>query len=114
VPERGGEIYLIRSISLARLQHLELLRKGEAVDIPVYDFATHLRKEGEVVHIEPRPIILVEGILILHEPILRDQVPRAPACARLCPASGARAHCAPCGARMHLRRSRELTGARRR
>lgn len=55
-------------------QHLELLRKGEAVDIPVYDFATHLRKEGEVVHIEPRPIILVEGILILHEPILRDQM----------------------------------------
>mmetsp|Transcript_2504 Transcript_2504/g.5947 ORF Transcript_2504/g.5947 Transcript_2504/m.5947 type:complete len:361 (+) Transcript_2504:190-1272(+) len=55
-------------------EHLEKLRCGEAVDIPVYDFATHLRKQGEKIKIEPRPIILVEGILILHEPVLRDQI----------------------------------------
>lgn len=45
--------------------HLEKLKNGEAVDIPTYDFKTHSRTK-ETIHIEPKPIIIVEGILVLH------------------------------------------------
>jgi uridine kinase len=44
-----------------------MLIEGKAVDIPVYDFATHLRCTNRTLRIEPRPIIIVEGILILHD-----------------------------------------------
>ena len=53
------------------VRHLQLLRQGQAVQIPVYDFATHTRRP-ETERVEPRQIILVEGILIFVEPILRD------------------------------------------
>ncbi len=53
------------------IEHLEKLKRGEAVDIPVYDFATHTRRP-ETRHIEPKPIIVVEGILVFVEPKLRD------------------------------------------
>ena len=52
-------------------QHLEQLRQGEAIDCPVYDFAEHNRS-GEVLRIEPRPVIIVEGILIFENKPLRD------------------------------------------
>ncbi len=53
------------------IAHLKQLREGKAVEIPVYDFATHTRRP-ETRRVEPRPIILVEGILIFVEPELRD------------------------------------------
>ncbi len=53
------------------IEHLQKLKRGEAVDIPVYDFATHTRRP-ETRHIEPKPIIVVEGILVFVEPKLRD------------------------------------------
>jgi uridine kinase len=56
------------------VHHLEKLINGEAVDIPVYDFATHLRRTDQTIRLEPRPVILVEGILILHEVALRRLV----------------------------------------
>ncbi len=43
--------------------HLKALRAGEAIEMPVYDFTTHTRR-SDPVHIEPKPIIIVEGILI--------------------------------------------------
>ena len=43
--------------------HLDALRRGEAVDCPTYDFTVHNRT-AEVRHIEPRPVVLLEGILI--------------------------------------------------
>lgn len=52
-------------------RHLELLRQGQAIDCPVYDFAQHNRSE-QTVHIEPRQVIIVEGILIFENPQLRD------------------------------------------
>ncbi len=52
------------------VQQLKQLRAGRAIDIPVYDFKTHTRTT-KTIHIEPAPIILVEGILILAEPELR-------------------------------------------
>jgi len=45
------------------VNHLKALRAGEAIEMPVYDFTTHTRR-NESVHIEPKPIIIVEGILI--------------------------------------------------
>ncbi|MFT5991767.1 MAG: uridine kinase [Bradymonadia bacterium] len=53
--------------------HLGALRRGEAVDKPVYDFATHSRA-SEVVHIEPAPIVVLEGILVLADPAVRAQM----------------------------------------
>ena len=51
--------------------HLEQLRRGQAIDCPVYDFTVHNRSD-EVVHIEPKRVIIVEGILIFENEPLRD------------------------------------------
>ncbi|PHR92348.1 MAG: uridine kinase [Robiginitomaculum sp.] len=45
------------------------LKSGKPVDIPTYDFVTHRRAEP-VLRVEPRPIILIEGILLLSQPEL--------------------------------------------
>ena len=52
-------------------KHLEQLRQGKAVECPVYDFSIHDRTEKTIL-IEPTPIIIVEGILILSDPKLRE------------------------------------------
>ena len=54
------------------LDHVRRLREGRAVERPRYDFAAYARSP-ETVHVEPKPIILVEGILIFVEPRLREQ-----------------------------------------
>lgn len=46
------------------IEHLRLLNAGSAAPLPVYDFARHLRTE-DVDWVDPQPVILVEGILIL-------------------------------------------------
>lgn len=51
------------------VQHLIQLKNGEAVNVPIYDFATHTRTEN-IELIAPRPIIIVDGILIFAEPEL--------------------------------------------
>lgn len=51
--------------------HLQALKRGEAVDCPVYDFTLHNRSD-KVLHIDPKPVILVDGILILSDPALRE------------------------------------------
>ena len=53
------------------VQHLQALSRGETVSIPTYDFTTHSRTY-RTLEICPRPIIIVEGILVLVEQILRD------------------------------------------
>jgi uridine kinase len=53
------------------VEHLERLRAGRAVDVPVYDFSTHTRTE-RVQRVEPTGVIIVDGILVLAEPRLRD------------------------------------------
>lgn len=50
--------------------HLRQLRAGEPIAMPQYDFVTHTRRRQRVM-VEPRPVILVEGILILVDPALR-------------------------------------------
>ena len=53
------------------VRHLDQLRRGEAIDCPVYDFTVHNRSD-EVVAIKPSRIIIVEGILIFENEALRD------------------------------------------
>ncbi len=52
------------------IEQINQLKEGQAVEMPVYDFTTHSRKE-ETVHVEPKPVILVEGILVFVEEELR-------------------------------------------
>jgi len=48
---------------------LALLKSGQAIDRPLYDFSTHMPK-AETQRTEPRPVILIDGILILqHQPL---------------------------------------------
>lgn len=53
------------------VEHLRTLKSGRAIDLPVYDFVRH-RRTDEVVRIEPRPVVLVEGILLFAEPAVRE------------------------------------------
>lgn len=50
--------------------HLRMLQAGQPVEVPIYDFTTHARLP-ETRRVEPRPVILVEGILVFAEPDLR-------------------------------------------
>ena len=55
------------------VQHLDALLAGETIAKPTYDFATHSRRD-EVETVPPRPVIVVEGILVLAEPALRERM----------------------------------------
>ena len=51
--------------------HVAALKAGKAIDQPIYDFATHTPR-SETVRIEPAPVVVIEGILVLAiEPIRR-------------------------------------------
>ena len=52
------------------IQHIQQLKSGQAVELPVYDFTTYARNE-ETIHVKPHRVILVEGILLFAEPNLR-------------------------------------------
>jgi uridine kinase len=54
------------------IAHLDALCLGQAVQVPVYDFSAYVRRV-ETHRIEPRPAILVEGILIFVEKALRER-----------------------------------------
>ncbi len=52
-------------------QHVRRLRAGQAIDCPVYDFTQHIRRP-ETLHVEPKPALIVEGILIFYPEALRS------------------------------------------
>jgi uridine kinase len=52
------------------VEHVNALRSGMAVRVPVYDFARHARTD-ETITVQPRRAIIVEGILIFADPALR-------------------------------------------
>lgn len=61
-----------RSIDFELLEsHLKELRQGQAIDQPVYSFVKHNRT-GDTIHTLPRKVMIVEGILILTNPELRE------------------------------------------
>ena len=53
--------------------HLRALKKGREVLVPVYDFSTHTRK-ATTVSVLAKPLILIEGIFVLHHESLRSQL----------------------------------------
>lgn len=52
------------------VEHIQRLQRGEFIQTPIYSFTTH-RRSAETRLVEPQPVILVEGILILTDPDLR-------------------------------------------
>jgi uridine kinase len=54
-------------------QHLHELQAGRAVEVPQYDYAIHNRS-SETVSLEPARVLIVEGILILHDAWLRKEL----------------------------------------
>ncbi len=53
------------------IKHIEQLKQNQAVEVPVYDFGKD-RRTDQTILVQPRPVILVEGILILAERALRE------------------------------------------
>lgn len=51
-------------------KHIQMLKNWEAVEMPVYDFTTHHRTD-RTLRVNPQRVILVEGILIFSDPVLR-------------------------------------------
>jgi uridine kinase len=51
--------------------HLRALRGGMGVEVPLYDFVDHARRR-ETRRVEPAPVVVVEGILVLADPRLRE------------------------------------------
>lgn len=53
--------------------HLDALLRGEAIEQPIYNYGTHSRAE-HTLRIEPAPIIVVEGIMVLEDSKLRERM----------------------------------------
>lgn len=53
------------------IEDLKSLKKGNSVCLPIYDYTIHTRKK-ETLKVSPKPVIIVEGILILENKDLRD------------------------------------------
>jgi len=54
------------------LEHLQSLKAGQSIVAPTYDFATHCRDLLKASRIDPKPVMIVEGILIFAAPNLRE------------------------------------------
>ncbi|MDX9725389.1 MAG: uridine kinase [Bacteroidales bacterium] len=52
-------------------EHLNKLRSGESIEMPIYSYLTCLRSK-ETITVKPARVVIVEGILILADPVLRD------------------------------------------
>lgn len=55
------------------LQHIQLLKNGKSIEQPIYYYQTCSRL-AETIHIEPRPVVIIEGILALSDPDLRNMM----------------------------------------
>ena len=53
------------------VNHIMRLKQGLSIEMPLYDFVTHTRSD-RIETIEPRPVVIVEGILIFAEPRVLD------------------------------------------
>ena len=53
------------------IQHLQALQRGETIECPIYSFSDHNRTD-KTMTISPTKVIIVEGILIFQNPVLRD------------------------------------------
>jgi uridine kinase len=53
------------------VNHIKRLKQGQSIEMPIYDYKTHTRIE-ETEHIDPKPVVIVEGILIFAESRVLD------------------------------------------
>jgi uridine kinase len=53
------------------VRHIEALAQGYSIEVPVYDFKNHVRND-ETIPLTPKPVILIDGILIFFEKELRE------------------------------------------
>ena len=53
------------------IKHLQMLKEGQAIECPVYDYSQHTRSI-RTIRVEPRSVIIVEGILVLQNEVLRN------------------------------------------
>ncbi len=73
--EDGGKVNFDHPSSLdfpLLAQHLETLRNGKPIEMPIYDFSTHKRLT-RTIPVQPKPLIIVDGILILDSEIVRTK-----------------------------------------
>ena len=54
-------------------EHIKMLKNGEAVEQPTYSYIESNRQK-ETIHVEPKPVIIIEGIMALHYKKLRDMM----------------------------------------
>lgn len=55
------------------IKHIDLLKQGKAVDVPIYSYLTCARAK-ETIPVIPKKVVIIEGILILTNPRLRDRM----------------------------------------
>ena len=55
------------------VEHLKKLKAGESIEMPTYSYLTCTRQK-ETIHVEPRDVVIVEGILVLTDPVLREMM----------------------------------------
>jgi uridine kinase len=52
-------------------KHLKALKDGNDIEMPQYDFVHHRRKE-ETIHVVSKPLVIIEGLMVLYEKNIRD------------------------------------------
>ncbi len=55
-------------------QQIGALLEGKTVDIPIYDYTTHTRRKDNFMRVSGHKIIVLEGIMVLFDPELRDMM----------------------------------------
>ncbi len=55
------------------VEHMDQLISGNSANIPQYDYAQHLR-ESEYIQVDTRPILILDGILVLNDEVLRERM----------------------------------------
>ena len=50
--------------------HLRDLKQGKAIEMPQYDFVHHRRRDDSI-HVDPRPLVIIEGLMVLYDPQIR-------------------------------------------
>ena len=55
------------------VEHIKQLRAGKSIEMPTYSYLTCTR-QPETIHVQPREVVIVEGILVLTDPVLRKMM----------------------------------------
>jgi uridine kinase len=55
------------------IEHLDRLRRGEGIEMPVYDFVHH-RRTADTTKVEPRKLVIFEGIMVFTNKAVRDRI----------------------------------------